>query len=82
MPIDDRIRHLIREELDAIPGAGDDTGLQQQLNDLHQELHAAVTTVKRLEARVDTLEKEGDGAAPTAMRTAPKRTTTRKTGGE
>jgi methyl-accepting chemotaxis protein len=66
--LDGRIRRLAREEAAAMfttPAAatGADVStdrvaeLQQQITDLHEHLHQAVTVIKRLEARVDVLEK-------------------------
>lgn len=81
-PLDGRIRAIAREEAGALLGvangvqaAGDSAPtaeqLQEQITDLHEHLHQAATTIKKLEDRVDTLEKE----QPTARRA------TRKTGG-
>lgn len=79
MSIDERIRHLAREEAGRLleggrtpaGGAPDTAGLQQQITDLHEHLHHAATAITKLEERVDSLEKE----QPTARRA------TRKTGG-
>jgi hypothetical protein len=64
-PLDGRIRALAREEAEqAVRAAGvldttapDTRGLQEQITDLHEHLHVAVTAIKRLEARLDVLEK-------------------------
>jgi outer membrane murein-binding lipoprotein Lpp len=84
MPIDDRIRHLIREEVAAPPHTGGDgsAGLQQQITELHEHLHRAATTIARLEQRVNALEKDRDAGTQTAMRAATKRTASRKSTGE
>ena len=50
-PLDGRIRVAVREEL------------QQQITDLHEHLHHAATIIKRLEDRVDALEKAASQAA-------------------
>lgn len=91
-PLDGRIRKLAREEvttlLDSIKspsaemaGVGDmNTGpaakLQQQITDLHEHLHHAATTIKRLEDRIDVLEKAAgqpdQQQRPTGRRTARK----------
>jgi hypothetical protein len=66
--LEGRIRKLAREEaasMFTIPATATDADfntdriadLQQQITDLHEHLHQAVTVVKRLEDRVDALEK-------------------------
>jgi phage shock protein A len=66
--LDGRIRTLAREEAaallgvpSAIPAADESVPtaaqLQQQITDLHEHLHHAATTIKRLEDRLDNLEK-------------------------
>lgn len=62
-PLDGRIRVIAREELEAfLPRAASGSsapnaaGLQQQITDLHEHLHLAVVTAKRLEERLDVLE--------------------------
>lgn len=82
-PLDGRIRSIAREEAQQAVGSVDvldvtalDTqGLQQQITDLHEHLHMAVTSVKRLEERVATLES----AAQTEEPTTGVRRTRRKT---
>ncbi|HSE08472.1 MAG TPA: hypothetical protein VLB29_07385 [Nocardioidaceae bacterium] len=93
-PLDGRIRKLAREEvttlLDSIKSpsaemtavakpvqAGE---LQQQITDLHEHLHHAATTISRLEARVDALEKAA-GQTDQQQRPAGRRTA-RKDAGE
>lgn len=72
--LDGRIRTLAREEAAALLGVptgiepvtgGEPTAanLQQQITDLHEHLHHAATTIKRLEDRVDKLEKAPAAAA-------------------
>jgi hypothetical protein len=63
-PLDGRIRALAREEATALLGVGQPNEpahgtveLQQQITDLHEHLHVAATMIKRLEDRVDLLEK-------------------------
>ncbi len=67
-PLDGRIRKLAREEAASMftnpttaTAADMNTDrtaeLQQQITDLHEHLHHAATTISRLEARVDALEK-------------------------
>jgi hypothetical protein len=64
-PLDNRMRVIAREEAaQVVQGVGvlnttalDTQGLQQQITDLHEHLHHAVTTIKRLEGRLDVLEK-------------------------
>lgn len=79
--LDGRIRTLAREEAAALLGvpsavsAADDSvptvaQLQQQITDLHEHLHHAATTIKRLEDRIDSLEKAS--SAPTPRRTSRK----------
>lgn len=90
--LDGRIRHLARKEaaalLDGIksPSAEmESTGgtahapdLQRQITDLHEHLHHAATTIKRLEDRVDVLEKS---SRQTDQEQSPAvRRTRRKTG--
>ena len=91
MSIDERIRHLAREEaasMFAAPAtaAASDVNtdrtaeLQQQITDLHEHLHAAATAVSRLEQRIDALEK-GVGQTDREEQ-APARRTARKTAGQ
>lgn len=81
--LDGRIRMLAREEAaEAVRGVGvldttslDTQGLQQQITDLHEHLHQAATVIKRLEDRIDVLEKaatQPDPQRPAARRTARK----------
>lgn len=64
-PLEHRIRKLARTEAEDVVGsvgvltttALDVQGLQQQITDLHEHLHHAVTTISRLDARLDALEK-------------------------
>lgn len=81
--LDGRIRMLAREEAaEAVRGVGvlnttslDTQGLQQQITDLHEHLHHAATVIKRLEDRIDVLEKaagQADQQRPVARRTARK----------
>lgn len=67
-PLDGRIRAIAREEAAALlDGSTDGTpgreDLQQQITDLHEHLHHAATTIKRLEDRLDALEKAASPAA-------------------
>lgn len=79
-PLDGRIRKLAREEAAlALSGQttdGPPSDLQQQITDLHEHLHHAATTISRLEARVDVLEKAtgqtDQEQRPTARRPARK----------
>jgi hypothetical protein len=86
-PLDNRIRAVAREEAQALLGvpsgiqsaAGPVPAaeqLQEQITDLHEHLHLAVTTITRLEARLDALEKT---AGQTGQEQAPARRTRRKT---
>jgi hypothetical protein len=50
--------------------------LQQQITDLHEHLHHAATTIKRLEDRVDVLEKTP--SAGEQAKTVSRRGTARK----
>ena len=87
MSIDERIRHLAREEAGRVleggctpaGGAPDTAGLQQQITDLHEHLHMAATTISRLEQRIDALEKTAGQADQEEQ--PPARRTTRKTAG-
>lgn len=47
--------------------------LQQQITDLHEHLHHAATTIRRLEARVDALEQAAASGSSEAE-TLPRRT--------
>lgn len=75
-PLDGRIRKLAREEAAlALSGQttdGPPSDLQQQITDLHEHLHHATTTIKRLEDRVDALEKTVTAPATPARRAARK----------
>mgnify|MGYP001562253109 CR=1 FL=1 len=87
MSIDERIRHLAREEAGRVfeggctpaGGAPDAAGLQQQITDLHEHLHMAATTISRLEQRIDALEKTAGQTGQEEQ--PPARRTTRKTAG-
>lgn len=75
-PLDGRIRQLAREEVAALldgstDGAPGREELQQQITDLHEHLHHAATAIKRLEDRLDALEKAA-GPAAVAKRAARK----------
>lgn len=87
--LDGRIRKLAREEaasMFATPATATAADvntdrvaeLQQQITDLHEHLHVAVTTMKRLEDRIDALEK----APGRAVQESPVRRTRRKTADE
>lgn len=83
-PLDGRIRSIAQEAAaEAVRGVGvlnttelDVHGLQQQITDLHEHLHHAATAIKRLEDRIDVLEKTAGRAdqqpRPTARRTGRK----------
>lgn len=80
-PLDARMRIIAREAADAVlngqtpDGAPSAAELQQQITDLHEHLHHAATTIKRLEARIDVLEKtpeQTEEERPAARRTARK----------
>lgn len=86
MSIDLRIARIAREELKRVLGdpPNGDSGdaaptrqqLQQQITDLHEHLHQAATTIHRLEARLDELEKTtatADKAEAPAPRRAPRK---------
>jgi cell division septum initiation protein DivIVA len=76
-PLDGRIRKLAREEVTALldsikspsaemAGVGKPVQggeLQQQITDLHEHLHHAATSIKRLEDRIDALEKTSSATA-------------------
>jgi cell division septum initiation protein DivIVA len=88
-PLDGRIRKLAREEVTALldsikspsaemAGVGKPVQageLQQQITDLHEHLHHAATTIKRLEDRIDVLEK---AAGHADQEQSPARRTRRK----
>lgn len=81
-PLDGRIRKLAREEAEALAGhTADGTpgldGLQQQITDLHEHLHQAATVIKRLEDRIDVLEKTA--AQPEPQRSVGRRTARKDT---
>jgi uncharacterized membrane protein YccC len=82
-PLDQRMRAVAREEAQALLGVPSATGpapsaeqMQEQITDLHEHLHLAVTTIGRLEARLDALEKRSGQTDPEQ---APARRTRRKT---
>jgi hypothetical protein len=87
-PLDGRIRTLAREEAaQAVREVGvlntttvDTHGLQQQITDLHEHLHHAATVIKRLEDRLDVLEK-ATGQTDQEPRTSARRTARKDTGG-
>jgi flagellar biosynthesis chaperone FliJ len=84
-PLDHRIRAVAREEAeDAVRSVGAPTttaadvqALQRQITDLHEHLHHAVTTISRLDARIDALEK---ATGQTDQETRPAARRTRKAG--
>lgn len=81
-PLDGRIRALAREEAAQVVRAVgvldtttlDTQGLQQQIADLHEHLHHAATTIKRLEDRIDALEKTAGHTSQEETPTLPRRT--------
>jgi len=84
-PLDGRIRKLAREEAASMfttPATAADLNidrvaeLQQQITDLHEHLHHAATTIKRLEDRVDVLEKTA--SVSEQAKTVSRRGTARK----
>lgn len=90
-PLDGRIRKLAREEatqalLDSIKspsaemaaagGTVQAVDVQQQITDLHEHLHQAATVIKRLEDRVDVLEKTA--SVSDQAKTVSRRGTARK----
>ncbi len=89
-PLDSRMRVIAREEAAALLGVpngvradGDASPtaeqMQQQITDLHEHLHHAATTISKLSARLDTLEKAAGRTdqeeRPTARRNTRKTTT-------
>lgn len=83
MSLDARIQQIARAAVDdALVGSGPqhagtpDAGLQQEVRDLHEHLHRALTLIDHLAARVEALESP---APPEEQ--APARTARRKTGG-
>jgi hypothetical protein len=89
--LDGRIRKLAREEatqalLDSIKspsaemaaagGTVQAVDVQQQITDLHEHLHQAATVIKRLEDRVDVLEKTA--SVSDQAKTVSRRGTARK----
>lgn len=83
-PLDSRIRNIARQEATAllgVPGGVPEVDasaptveqMQQQITDLHEHLHQAATTISRLEARLEVLEKGATAPAP-VKRTARKAT--------
>jgi len=83
-PLDSRMRAIAREEastLLGIPGgvpAPTSEQMQQQITDLHEHLHHAATTISRLSARLDALEKAA-GRTDQEERPAPRRTARKTT---
>ena len=72
MSLDARMRVIAREEIAAAPGHAvpDVSGLEQQIADLHEELHAVATKVAALEKQAEPAPVNPDqsGAAPRASR--------------
>lgn len=60
-PLDGRIRVIAEQVLAAASGAGaEQTGevsVQQQISDLHEHLHEAMTKIGKLEYRIEFLEQ-------------------------
>lgn len=90
-PLDSRMRAIAREEAGAllgVPGGASAVAdsaptleqMQQQITDLHEHLHQAATTIGRLDARIDALEKAA-GAPDQEDRPTSTRRAGRKTGG-
>jgi len=88
-PLDSRMRAIAREEAAALLGTPDGARadgtstpaaeqMQQQITDLHEHLHHAATTISKLSARLDALEKAAgrkeQEEQPTARRAARKAT--------
>lgn len=90
-PLDSRMRAIARTEVEAllgVPGgvqaaesAPTAAQLQEQITDLHEHLHQAATTIKRLDDRIDALEKAPGSADQEGQPTA-RRTTRGKTAGQ
>lgn len=81
--LQDRIQHAAREAVasalsgsEAVDSAPTRAQLQQQITDLHEHLHHAATTIKRLEDRVEALEKAAAGDEPSEP--LPRRTTRKR----
>jgi hypothetical protein len=69
-PLDGRIRVIARDELESLMGgASSDESLQEQVRGLHEEVHMAVTLVKRLAERVEALESAAAAPARRARKT-------------
>lgn len=87
-PLNGRIRSIAREEAATLLGGAPVSAaladgltptqdLQQQITDLHEHLHHAATTIKRLEDRIDVLERaagQAEQQRPAVRRTARKDT--------
>lgn len=88
-PLDGRIRNIAREEArEAVQSVGvltttsvDTQGLQQQITDLHEHLHHLATVNKRMEERLDALEKASEQTGQ-ETESAGVRRTRRKAAGE
>lgn len=69
MGMDDRILHLVRQEIKEVADAIGAPGWSEHINDLHTELHALATRVANLEQR---LSDPVEAAKPTRVpRKAP-----------
>lgn len=88
-PLNGRIRSIAREEAATLLGGAPVSAaladgltptqdLQQQITDLHEHLHHAATTIKRLEDRIDVLEKTA--AQPDPQRQVGRRTARKDAG--
>lgn len=88
MSLDARLEKIARDEVArALSGAApvadaqQDAGLREQVSDLHEHLHRALTRIDHLTRRVDTLEQpkgktpgdvdDSDGATPLPEATEP-----------
>lgn len=69
MSLDARMRAVARQEIAATPRqtAPDVSGLEKQIADLHEELHAVATKVAALEQQAEPLAASPDQPAPGAV---------------
>lgn len=87
-PLDGRIRALARAEAEqVVNGVGvlnttslDTNGLQQQITDLHKDVHHVAAVIKRLEDRLNALEK-ATAQPDQEPRTSARRTARKDTSG-
>lgn len=81
-PLEGRIRNIVRDELAStgqppVAGSVEEGSLEQQVRDLHEHLHEAMTKISKLEYRLEFIEQGAqvlERVDVAAKESAPRRT--------